>query len=137
MANKLSTPDVADNDVAAAEKRARQAAPAKQRGARTSVSPMSEPIERKKKTATAAQHQKPASKTVTSKNTKADLILKKLRTPKGASIEMLSAETGWQAHSVRGFLSAVVKKKLALKLVSESGKDGVRRYRIAGDKTSA
>ena len=38
--------------------------------------------------------------------------------------------TGWQAHSVRGFLSAVVKKKLALNLVSETGKDGVRHYRI-------
>ena len=73
----------------------------------------------------------------TSKNTKAELILKKLRTAKGASIEMLIAETGWQAHSVRGFLSAVVKKKLALNLVSESGKDGVRRYRIDSDAKSA
>ena len=50
---------------------------------------------------------------------------------------MLIAETGWQAHSVRGFLSAVVKKKLALNLVSESGKDGVRRYRIDSDAKSA
>ena len=79
----------------------------------------------------------PAIKSVTSKNTKADLILKKLRSAKGASIEMLIAETGWQAHSVRGFLSAVVKKKLTLNLVSESGKDGVRRYHIVNDTKSA
>jgi hypothetical protein len=32
---------------------------------------------------------------------------------------------------VRGFLSGVVRKKLKLQLVSELGKDGVRRYRVA------
>ena len=62
--------------------------------------------------------------------TKADIVLKKLRSAKGATIESLTEATGWQAHSVRGFLSATVRKKLGLPLVSEIGKDGVRRYRV-------
>lgn len=64
-------------------------------------------------------------------NSKTELVLKKLRLTKGVTIEMLMEVTGWQAHSVRGFLSGIVKKKLALKLVSDIAKDGTRRYRIA------
>jgi hypothetical protein len=37
--------------------------------------------------------------------------------------------TGWQAHSVRGFLSGTVRKRLGLALISEAGDSG-RRYRI-------
>jgi hypothetical protein len=44
--------------------------------------------------------------------------------------------TGWQPHSVRGFLAAVVRKKLGLKLVSEKT-DGLRVYRIADRNTAA
>ena len=62
--------------------------------------------------------------------TKASSVLKKLRTTKGVTVEAIMNATGWQAHSVRGFLSAVVKKKLGLNLVNETGKDGTRRYRI-------
>lgn len=62
--------------------------------------------------------------------TKTEIVLNKLRSAKGASIPMLMEATAWQAHSVRGFLSATVKKKLGLRLVSEAGKDGLRRYRI-------
>jgi hypothetical protein len=39
--------------------------------------------------------------------------------------------TGWQPHSVRGFLAGVVRKKLKLKLESKKV-DGNRVYRIDG-----
>jgi hypothetical protein len=40
------------------------------------------------------------------------------------------AETGWQQHSVRGFLAGVVRKKLKLKLSSGKADDGMRVYRV-------
>lgn len=67
---------------------------------------------------------------------KSDLVLKKLRGAKGASLQQLADVTGWQLHSVRGFLSAIVRKKLGLNLVSDVGKDDVRRYRIADHSRS-
>jgi len=63
-------------------------------------------------------------------STKAETILTLLRSKRGASIEQLQQASGWQAHSVRGFLSGTVRKKLGLTLVTETGKDSLRRYRI-------
>lgn len=68
--------------------------------------------------------------------TKGSLILKKLQTKNGATIADLVAATGWQAHSVRGFLSGTVKKRMNLNVVSTVGSDSVRRYRIGKADTA-
>lgn len=65
------------------------------------------------------------------KSTKAKTILDLLRSKTGASIEDMTKATGWQSHSVRGFLSGTVKKRMGLTVDNEPDKDGVRRYRIA------
>lgn len=53
-----------------------------------------------------------------------------LLSPKGATIAAMMKTTGWQQHSVRGFLAGVVRKRLKLKLKSEKI-DGNRIYLIA------
>ena len=63
--------------------------------------------------------------------TKQELVVQMLRRQSGVSIDDIIAKTNWQPHSVRGFFSAVVRKKLKLPLVSDVGKDGVRRYHTA------
>jgi hypothetical protein len=39
--------------------------------------------------------------------------------------------TGWQKHSIRGFLSGTMRKKMGLKVVSTKDDTGTRLYRIA------
>jgi pyrroline-5-carboxylate reductase len=57
-------------------------------------------------------------------------VIAMLLSPKGATIAAIMKTTGWQQHSVRGFLAGVVRKRLKLKLDSKKI-DGNRIYRIA------
>ena len=63
-------------------------------------------------------------------SSKKELVLKLLRRKNGASLAELTAETDWQPHSVRGFLSANVRKAMGLKVLKRAGKDGTIRYRL-------
>ncbi len=73
---------------------------------------------------------KPEPKPEATAQTKATIILSLLQRETGASLLELCEATGWQAHSVRGFLSAAVKKRLGLNLESAREEGGGRRYRV-------
>jgi Protein of unknown function (DUF3489) len=57
-------------------------------------------------------------------------ILALIRRPKGAALGELAKLTGWQNHSIRGFLSGTVGKKMGLTVESAKREDGVRVYSI-------
>ena len=57
-------------------------------------------------------------------------VLELLKRDGGVTAKELLKATGWQAHSVRGFLSGTVGKKMGLTVVSTKGEDGGRSYSI-------
>ena len=61
-------------------------------------------------------------------SSKQETVLGLLRRKNGATVDDIMKVTGWQAHSVRGFLSGTVKRKLGLKLDSKQTDAGVRKY---------
>jgi hypothetical protein len=62
-------------------------------------------------------------------------VVAMLQSPNGTTIAKLVKATGWQKHSVRGFLAGVVRKRLKLKLTSAKV-DGDRVYRITGGSSA-
>src|SRR6516225_833168 len=61
--------------------------------------------------------------------TKNAQVIAMLQDQAGTTIAAIMAATGWQQHSVRGFLAGVVRKKLGLNLMSQPG-ESCRVYRI-------
>jgi Protein of unknown function (DUF3489) len=70
----------------------------------------------------------PSNKTCRTDSKQAQ-VLAMLHSKQGATIATIMEATGWQPHSVRGFLTAVVRKKLGLMLVSKKTGDE-RVYRV-------
>jgi len=66
-------------------------------------------------------------------HSKQDQIVALLQQPGGATLDVLVKATGWQKHSVRGFLAGTVRKKLKLTLRSEKI-EGIRTYRVGASR---
>jgi len=59
------------------------------------------------------------------------IVLDLLKRAEGATLKEIMAATDWQAHSVRGFISGSLGKKMGLKIDSVKREDGERVYHAA------
>jgi hypothetical protein len=96
---------------------------------------MSKSVKKRSAASSAAAAAKPSQQaTIDPKGanpgSKQSRVIAMLQSPAGATIAAMMQATGWQQHSVRGFLAGVVRKRLKLKLGSKEV-DGTRVYRVA------
>src|SRR5689334_18445099 len=91
-------------------------APAKKKTGKKATPAKKAPKSAKKaaKPAKAAKAEKPAAR----QGSKTSQILELLKRPGGATLQELMRATEWQAHSVRGFISGTLGKKLGLTVES-------------------
>jgi Protein of unknown function (DUF3489) len=101
-------------------------------GAKRTVASSATPVPTPKSAAHTAGDPKSKAADAGSKQAR---VIAMLRSPSGATITAIMKATGWQQHSVRGFLAGVVRKRLKLKLESKKV-DGSRVYQIAGGESS-
>ncbi len=79
------------------------------------------------------KHSRPDGASAPKTTTKQQAILDLLGQADGTTVAAIMKATGWQQHSVRGFLAGTVRKKLGLTLVSEKV-DDQRVYRVVAKK---
>jgi hypothetical protein len=61
---------------------------------------------------------------------KAAKVMDLLKRPDGTTMKELMKVTAWQDHSVRGFLSGTISKKMGLTVTSSKSEDGERSYSV-------
>ena len=104
-------------------KPARHVAPAKAKSAKK-ASPA-------KKAPKSAKRAKPAKKESGAREgSKTAQILGLLKRSGGATRAEIMKATGWQAHSVRGFISGTLGKRMGLTVTSAKGENGERTYSV-------
>ncbi len=70
-------------------------------------------------------------KPVAREGSKKAIVLDLLKRPEGATLNEIQEATNWQPHSVRGFISGSLTKKMGLSVESSKRDDGQRLYRVA------
>ena len=83
------------------------------------------------KEAKARKAAKPAKEATTPRPaSKGAKVLELISRAKGATLAELMQVTGWQAHSIRGFISGNLGKKMGLTVESAKREDGERVYSL-------
>jgi hypothetical protein len=98
-------------------------APAKAKSAKKTASA--------KKAVKAARQATPAKADRVRQGSKTARVLELVKRSGGVTLKHLVKATGWQPHSVRGFLSGNLGKKMGLKIESSKTNDGERVYKLA------
>jgi len=74
----------------------------------------------------------PNKSTGARQGSKTERVLNMLKRTGGATTKELMKATGWQPHSVRGFLSGTIGKRMGLTVTSIKGEGGERSYLVRG-----
>jgi hypothetical protein len=109
---------------AAVAKKGADVAPTKAKASKKASAPKKAPKGQKK--ATKAKKSAVAARD----GSKTAKVLDLLKRPDGVTLKELMKLTGWQPHSVRGFISGTVGKKMGLAVTSTKGEDGERSYSL-------
>jgi hypothetical protein len=72
----------------------------------------------------------PTQQPIVRAGTKQAMLIALLQAPDGATMDTITAATGWQAHTVRGAMSGALGKKLGLIVTSAKEGDGARVYTV-------
>jgi hypothetical protein len=123
---KLMTPQEQDQPTTASEPAESGKTRATARKPSAAIKSTRKPGQSKK-----APKRRPKAKTATpSQGSKSAHVIALLKKAEGATLAELMKATSWQAHSVRGFLSGTLRKKMGLKVKSVKRDDGERVYSI-------
>jgi hypothetical protein len=64
------------------------------------------------------------------KNSKSGQVIRLLKRASGATLDQMVQVTSWQPHTVRGFISGALRKRMGMAVESSRREDGARVYRI-------
>ena len=110
----------------------KKGAPKASKGAKKAVKqPKAAPKKQAKEKVASKKTAKVKEAAVPREFSKKAIVLDLLRRPKGATLAEIAKATDWQNHSIRGFISGNLTKKMGLTVESSKNEAGERTYQIA------